>query len=196
MEVAAYQAIFQILAFTNPLLFSIGSLITATVAKDKDYRTSSVRNYLLAVTGAVSGYLLLVGVAGPFVMRLLYGSRSQYLGYAPLLRIFAAAWLFGMIALLSVAILGGLRQPRALFVVQLSGAVAAVLIALPWIYWKGLIAAAFGMLLVNAVMAGTGVLLILLSRGAPGSGVKAHTPEPSVPYTESGLTTHPVLATR
>jgi O-antigen/teichoic acid export membrane protein len=183
VEVAAYQAIFQILALSNPLLFSIGSLIMATVAKDKDYRTSSVRKYLFAVTTVMCGYLLLLGVAGSFVMRLMYGSSTHYLGYAPLLRIFAAAWLFEMIALLAVAILGGLRQPRALFLVQLSGAVAAVLIALPWIYWKGLIAAAFGMLLVNAVRAGTGVLLILLARGEPGRGMELHTPEPAVVYT-------------
>jgi O-antigen/teichoic acid export membrane protein len=186
-EVAAYQAIFQILAFTNPLLFGIGSLITATVAKDRNFRPSSVRAYLVAVTVAVGGYLVLLAAAGPSVMRLLYGSRSQYLRYAPLLRLFAAAWFFWMILLLAVAVLGGLRRPRALFVVQLSGAAAAILIALPWIYWKGLIAVAFGMLVVNTVMAGTGVLLILRSPVRPSRGMTPHAPEPSVVYTSSSV---------
>ena len=166
LGVAAYQALFLFLAFTNPLLFSIGSLITATVAKDREYWTQSVRSYLLLVGGLVGAYLLLLVVAGPPVMKLLYGSHSVYLPYAHLLRIFAAAWAFEVIALLTAAILGGLRDARALFLIQLGGAAAAVLIALPWIYWKGLVVAGFAMLLVNAVRAATGILLLVLRRSA------------------------------
>jgi hypothetical protein len=166
VEVAAFQAIFQFLAFTNPLTFSVGSLITATVAKHGDYRTPSVRNYSLIVVLAVGSYLLALGVAGRFVMGMLYGSTSVYLSYAPLLRIFAPAWSLDVVALLASCILGGLREARSMFIVQLSGAVAAVLIVLPWIYWTGLTAAAFGMLFVSAVKAGTGVLLLARSRSA------------------------------
>ncbi len=169
VEVAGYQALFQFLAFTNPLLFSIGGLIMSTVAKDGAYQTQSVRNHLLVVVSILGSYLLLLAVAGPSVMRLLYGSRSQYLRYAPLLRIFAAAWSLEVIAMLATSILGGLREPRALFLVQLSGAAMAVLIVLPWVYWKGLMAAGFGMLLVNAARALTGILLLLRR----GSGVAA-----------------------
>jgi O-antigen/teichoic acid export membrane protein len=163
-EVAGFQAMFQLLAFSNPLLFSIGSLITATVAKHETYKNSSVRNYILITAAALGSYLLLLGLAGPFAIRVLYGGHSQYLSYAPLMRIFAAAWAFEVIALISTAILGGLREPRALLFVQLSGTIAAVLIALPWIYWKGLVAAAMGMLLVNVVRALMGIRLVMLHR--------------------------------
>jgi O-antigen/teichoic acid export membrane protein len=161
MEVAAFQAIFQLLALSNPLLFSVGSLVTATVARDGKYQTRSIRNYVSLLTAIVGGYLLLLGVAGRLLMRMLYGSNSQYLGYAPLLWIFALAWLFEMISLLTTAILGGLRQPRSLFIVQFSGAMIGVLVAFPLIYWKGLVAAAFGMLIVNIVRAGIGTLLVM-----------------------------------
>ena len=164
VEVAGFQAIFLFLAFTNPLLFSIASLITATVAKHGRYRLPAVRNYLILMAGSMGLYLLLLGFAGPYLMRILYGNHSYYLAYASLMRIFAVAWLFEVIALSATAILGGLREPRSLFVIQLSGAAAAVLIALPWIYWKGLIAAGFAMLLVNIVRAGTGIFLLLRKR--------------------------------
>jgi O-antigen/teichoic acid export membrane protein len=166
VEVAGFQAVFQFLAFTNPLLFSISNLITATVAKRGDYRTTSVRNYAVLTSVVVGGYLLVLGVWGAFAMRFLYGSHSLYLGYASLMPIFAAAWLFEVIAILTSAILGGLREPRSLFLLQLSGAIAAVLIVLPWIYFKGIVAAAFGMLFVNAVRAGAGVFLVLRRRGS------------------------------
>jgi O-antigen/teichoic acid export membrane protein len=164
VEVAGFQALFQFLAFTNPLLFSIGSLIIATVARDRSYRTKDVRNYVALVLGSLGSYLFVLGVAGPLAMRILYGSNSHYLEYAPLLRLFAAAWFFEVVAQLTTAILGGLRQPRAIFIVQANGAVAAVLIALPWIYFRGLTAAAYCLLLVNLVRAATGLLLLFRRR--------------------------------
>ena len=164
VEVAGFQAILLFLTFTNPLLFSVGNLITATVAKHGNYRLPSVRNYLLLVIGAVGPYLLLLGFAARYMMRMVYGSHSHYLAYAPLMSLFAAAWLFEVIALLTTAILGGLREPRSIFFLQLTGAVVAVMIALPWIYWKGLIVAGFAMLLVNSVRAAVGIYLLLRRR--------------------------------
>ncbi len=166
VEVAGFQAILMFLTLTNPLLFSVGNLITATVAKHGTYRLQSVRNYLVLVIGSIVPYLLLLSFLGPYLLRMLYGRDSHYLAYAPLMRIFAAAWLFEVIALSITAILGGLREPRSMFFLQLSGATVAVLIALPWIYWKGLIAAGFAMLLVNAVRAGTGLVLLLRRRSS------------------------------
>ncbi len=161
VQVAGFQAVFQLLAFTNPLLFSINSLITATVAKHRGYRNSAVRNYLLMATVLVGTYLLTLTVAGPQVMRILYGSHSQYLRFAPLTRIFAVAWMFEMVAQYEVAILGGLRQPRGLFLAQGAGAIAAVLVALPLAYFEGIYAVGQGLLLINAVRVATGAVLIL-----------------------------------
>ena len=161
VEVAAFQAIFQFLAFSNPLLFSIGGLITSTVARHGHYRDASVRHYVVLASGVMVCYLVVLGAAGPWVMRLLYGAHSPYLAYSGLMPIFAIAWSFVVLELLVAAVLGGLREPRSLFLMQSSGTVAALVIAVPWIYWKGLTAAAFSMILVNAARGGTGVVLLL-----------------------------------
>ena len=161
VEVAAFQAIFQFLAFSNPLLFSVGSLITSTVARQGHYRDPSVWYYGILASGVMACYLVVLGIAGPSVMGLLYGAHSPYLAYSMLMPIFAIAWSFVVLELLIAAVLGGLREPRSLFLMQSSGTIAALVIAVPWIYWKGLIAAAFSMILVNAARAGTGVALLL-----------------------------------
>ncbi len=170
IEVAAFGALFQFLAFSNPLLFSLGSLITATVARGGDYRSKSVRTYLFVTCGIMACYLLLLAGAGPTLMRWLYGRFSPYLPYAPVIRVFAAAWVFEVIALLAMAVLGGLRRPRSLFVIQLFGAAAAALIALPLTYWIGLLAAGIGLIVVNGVRAATGVILILRHKGGRSRG--------------------------
>jgi O-antigen/teichoic acid export membrane protein len=170
VQVAGFQAVFQLLAFTNPLLFSIASLITATVARVGGYKNSMVRNYLLMTSGLVGTYLLALIVAGPGVMRLLYGSHSHYLEFATLTRVFAVAWVFEMISQFGVAILGGLRQPRGLFLQQMAGAIVAVLVALPLAYFQGVFAVGYGLLAINIVRAATGIVLILRHKGDGGGG--------------------------
>jgi O-antigen/teichoic acid export membrane protein len=173
VEVAGFQAVFQLLAFTNPLLFSISSLITATVAKQRGYKNSAVRNYILMATGLVGTYLLALAVAGPMVMQLLYGRHSQYLPFAPLTRIFAIAWVFEMLAQYATAILAGLRRSHGLFLMQMAGATAAVLVALPFAYFRGVFSVGLGLLLINIVRAVTGLYLILRQNGITGDGRSA-----------------------
>jgi O-antigen/teichoic acid export membrane protein len=170
VQVAGFQAVLQLLALTNPLLFSMASLVTATVAKHRGYRNPAVRRYLLLATGLVGTYLLVLMVAGPLVMRVLYGRHSGYLEFAGLIRMFAVAWMFEMLAQYSVAILGGLRQPRRVFLQQMAGAGAAVMVALPLAYYRGVFAVGFGLLLVNVVRAGVGAALILRCKDAGGVG--------------------------
>ncbi len=175
VQVAGFQAVFQLLAFTNPLLFSISSLITATVAKHRGYRNAAVRNYMLLATGLVGTYLLALAVAGPLVMQILYGRNSHYLPFASLTRVFAIAWVFEMVAQYATAILGGLRLPRGLFLMQMAGAIAAVVVALPFAYFRGVFAVGLGLLLINVVRAATGIFLIL-RHGGEGTG-RSVTPE-------------------
>jgi O-antigen/teichoic acid export membrane protein len=166
-QVAGFQAMFQFLAFSNPVLFSVGTLITATVARRGRYEFLSIRPYLTLVVGTIGGYLLLLILAAPAAMDLVLGKHSVYLPYAPLLRVLAFAWVFEGIALLSSAILGGLRSSRSLFQIQLAGAVVAIVAILPWIYFQGVFAAAVGMLVVNLVRAAAGVILIARQKANP-----------------------------
>ena len=165
VEVAGFQAVFQFMAFSNPLMFSIGSLITATTSKDRTYKTPAIRKYILFSSGLMICYLMTLGLAAPFLLRVLYGVHSPYLVYGTVLRVFAAAWKLEVAALLATAILGGLREPRSVFLQQFSGATIALLFGLPLAFYKGLLAAIIGILLVSATRAAAGVFLILKSKG-------------------------------
>lgn len=163
-EVATYQALFQLLALSNPILVSMGNLIIASVARSPGRQVRAGAKYIALALGLVGGYLLLLAVAGPGFLGILYGRHSSYVGQMPLLRVFALAWMFEAIALLSTATLGGLEKVKGQFWIQLSGCVWAVAVALPLVYRRGLAAAGLGLLMVNVVRAVVGVGLVLRAR--------------------------------
>ena len=71
-------------------------------------------------------------------------------------------------ALVSSVILSGLEQMRDQFRLQMSGALTAVLVALPLVYFKGLPAAGYALIAVNSVRAA--YALILVYRRSAGRG--------------------------
>ncbi|SEB39235.1 oligosaccharide flippase family protein [Terriglobus roseus] len=160
-QVATYQALFQIIALANPVLLSMGSLITASFARTRGDSPREGYRYILLTAVFTGAYLLLVGTAGPQVLSLLYGSHGRYVAFGSELRTLAMAWSFEVVALISTSVLGGMERARGLFWVQSSGFMAAGLIALPMVYRQGLAAAAVGLLLVNVTRAVCGVALAL-----------------------------------
>ena len=91
----------------------------------------------------------------------------------PLLRVFALAWMFEAVALVSTATLGGLEKVKGQFWIQASGCVWAVAVALPLVYRRGLAAAGLGLLMVNAVRAVVGVGLVLRAQHSARSDAAA-----------------------
>ena len=175
-QVATYQALFQLLALANPILLSMGNLITASIARSDGRSARAGTRYGVLTLGLTWGYLLVLGVGAPLALRLLYGGRSSYAGDAAMLRIFALAWVFEAVALVSTATLGGMERVKGLFWVQLSGCLGAVLVALPLVYLRGVAAAGTGLLLVNVVRAVVGMGLVawaVRGKGEPAfSGVR------------------------
>lgn len=159
-EVATYQALFQLLALSNPILVSMGNLIIASIARSPGRQVRAGAKFIVLALGLVGGYLLLLSVAGPGFLGVLYGRHSSYVGQMPLLRVFALAWMFEAVALVSTATLGGLEKVKGQFWIQLSGCVCALAVALPLVYRRGLVAAGMGLLMVNAVRAVVGVGLV------------------------------------
>lgn len=159
-EVATYQALFQLLALSNPILVSMGNLIIASIARSPGRQVRAGAKFIALALGLVGGYLLLLSVAGPGFLGVLYGRHSSYVGQMPLLRVFALAWMFEAVALVSTATLGGLEKVKGQFWIQLSGCVCALAVALPLVYRRGLVAAGVGLLMVNAVRAVVGVGLV------------------------------------
>lgn len=169
-EVATYQALFQLLALSNPILVSMGNLIIASIARSAGRQIRAGAKFIALALGLVGGYLLLLSVAGPGFLGVLYGRHSSYVGQMPLLRVFALAWMFEAVALVSTATLGGLEKVKGQFWIQLSGCVCALAIALPLVYRRGLAAAGLGLLMVNAVRAVVGVGLVLQAHRSVGRG--------------------------
>ena len=102
-EVATYQALFQLLALSNPILVSMGNLIIASIARSPGRQVRAGAKYIVLALGLVGAYLLLLAVAGPGFLGILYGRHSTYVGQMPLLRVFALAWMFEAVALVSTA---------------------------------------------------------------------------------------------
>ena len=160
-EVATYQALFQLIALSNPILVSMGNLIIASIARSAGRQVWAGVKFIALALGLVGGYLLLLSIAGPGFLGILYGRHSSYVGQMPLLRMFALAWMFEAVALVATATLGGLEKVKGQFWIQLSGCICALAVALPLVYRRGLPAAALGLLMVNAVRAIVGVALVL-----------------------------------
>ena len=175
-EVATYQALFQLLALSNPILVSMGNLIIASIARSKGRQVRAGAKYIALALGLVGGYLLLLSVAGPGFLGILYGRHSSYVGQMPLLRLFALAWIFEAIALLATATLGGLEKVKGQFWIQLSGCLCALAVALPLVYRRGIAAAGVGLLMVNAVRAVVGVALVLRAQHAVERGAAPDAP--------------------
>jgi O-antigen/teichoic acid export membrane protein len=163
-EVATFQALFQIIALANPVLLSMGSLMTASIAQSRAQSLREGSRYIILTAVLTGSYLLIVGLAGPQVLSLLYGSHGRYSAYGADLRMLALAWSFEVVALICTSVLGGMERTTGLFWVQTSGCISAVLIALPLVYRQGLAFAATGLLLVNATRAVCGVALVLYAR--------------------------------
>ena len=159
-QVATYQALFQLLALANPILLSMGNLITAAIARSAGRTARDGAKYGALTLGLTWGYLLMLGVAGPWALGVLYGRGSGYATHGAMLRVFALAWVFEAVALVSTATLGGMERVKGLFWVQLSGCLGAVLVALPLVYVRGLEAAGIGLLVVNVLRALVGVALV------------------------------------
>ena len=163
-QVATFQALFQIIALANPVLLSMGSLITASIAQSRARSLGEGNRYIIVTAALTGSYLLLVGIGGPRILSLLYGSQGRYAAFGGDLRMLALAWSFEVIALICTSVLGGMERTKGLFWVQTSGFISAALIALPMVYRQGFALAATGLLLVNVTRAVCGVALVLYAR--------------------------------
>ncbi|MGB9471410.1 MAG: hypothetical protein WBQ59_18845 [Candidatus Acidiferrum sp.] len=154
--VASFQALFQLVALSNPLMFGFNNLIIASIANHAESGVSawgaSIKQMRLA-TVLFGAYFVVLAICGRFFMKTIYGSHSPYLSNSPLLRYFALAYALEAIAMFAGAILGGLGETRSNFIAQLSAMVISVLVVFPWILRSGLRAAVIGLILVAGTRA-------------------------------------------
>lgn len=132
---ASYQAAMNVINLANPILIGLCNVIPQTVARKfhEGYNIAwnAVRPYALA--GALPLLLCygVVAVAPDFVLHLLYGRNSAYVGLDLPLRILAAGALLGYTADIVCSYMHGVDSARLALLINLVGTASAALLFLP-----------------------------------------------------------------
>jgi O-antigen/teichoic acid export membrane protein len=162
-SVAGFQALFQLVALTNPILLSTNNLLMASIAKGRQEKTRflhTAKSYMFYSAGIVSLYFAVLLVGGTHVMALFYGRHTEYLAEASLLPIFVLAYGLEFVSMYAGALLAGMEKTRSLFMQQLWGTLVSITLILPLVYRYGLKAAIEGLILINGVRALTGWYMV------------------------------------
>jgi O-antigen/teichoic acid export membrane protein len=170
VAVAAFQSLYQLVALMNPVLLSSNNLIMASIARSARqtgfFLVGGAKKYMFYSSGIVTLYFSILLLGGNRVMSFFYGRSSTYLSNAPLLRVFAAAYVLEFVSMFAGAILAGMEKTRPLFFQQLWGMLVAICLVLPLIARFGLRAAVTGLLFVNAAKAITGWYMVFVAKSS------------------------------
>lgn len=140
---ASFQAAMNVVNLANPILIGLCNVIPQTVARKfqegYDAAWHAVRPYALA--GALPIFICygIVVVAPEFVLHLLYGNNSAYLGLNLPLRILAAASLLGYSADIICSYMHGVDAARHALFINLTGTAAAAILFFPLTLGHGLV---------------------------------------------------------
>jgi len=151
---ARFQVLLNIVAMSNPILFGINSLVISTVAREQ--RSVGLRRSLSVGLQSIKHalvviipYFALVALVPKLFLLSFYGRHSPYLDEAPLLRLFAAGYLFESASLFGGSFLAAWSEAKSLFTLQFWGMAAALILALPMILIWGLPGAVSGLVIIN-----------------------------------------------
>ena len=183
-----YTASTTIVAFANPLLFGYFNVLLPKLALTlKKEGVVSVRRQALLAASLLAGimgvFTLAIFVFGGAVMQLLF-QGEHYSGHGELLTVLALASLAGAVgvpASLALSAAGHAREVAGITAFTVALHVTLVAVLLP--VW-GLLGAAYGMLLAEAV-GGAGRWIAFLLYAANGVGGQA-TPTPDQPQSSPG----------
>jgi hypothetical protein len=155
---AASAGIFQALcspaALTNPVVFSTGNLITATIAggTGRERFERAFRHGLYGLA-AIGPYYLVALVVPHTILRVFYGSNSLYVRETVSFKILILGYSLQAVAIMTACAIGGRSETRKLFHLQMVGMVAALVIGLPAAARYGIAAAALGFAIVQCFQA-------------------------------------------
>ncbi|MDD1749471.1 MAG: polysaccharide biosynthesis C-terminal domain-containing protein, partial [Methanothrix sp.] len=157
-DVAAFQAMGNILAVANPVIYCMGNLmlpVSAKVNAAQGVRTAWQRSRIYAAQG---GVLLLPYFAALLFwpdrfLGIFYGSDSLYSGLGWPLRILVLAYICNYLAQVVGVFLNGIREGRSAFQAQAASALAVLLSGPPLVLWAGVVGALSGTAIMNGVRA-------------------------------------------
>jgi O-antigen/teichoic acid export membrane protein len=170
-QVAAFQAMVNVLGMSNPVIFSIANLIVPTVSRERQRRGAAAARrvamqYVLQGAMVLTPYFLLVMLAPWGALRLFYGAESPYLDLAAHLRVFVLVFALAFAVQMMAAMLNGLGRSQGTFAAQAASAATNVMVTLPLAALFGLSGAIWGGL-VPLVVAGGVSLHFLRQAVAP-----------------------------
>lgn len=127
---ASYQALMNAVAMANPVMFSVGNLITPATAAHlagKGIRAAVVdaRNYAFLGAALVLPYFIVLMSFPDVVLRVLYGSGSSYLEFAASARLMAFGGLTYYFAHVAGSFLTGMQLAHLSFRAEAIAGIAA-----------------------------------------------------------------------
>jgi O-antigen/teichoic acid export membrane protein len=148
-EVGKWQAVLNMLGLTHPILIGLSNLMIPAVAQARAGGGFSAAKQTALQLGSKGGLLLapyfvllLIYPAG--VLRLFYGADSPYLSLEVTVRVMAVCYFVMYLSIILGGFLRGLKESKLVFVIQMVGTVAAVVVGLPMAALFGVNGAAFG----------------------------------------------------
>jgi O-antigen/teichoic acid export membrane protein len=158
---AGFQAALNVVNLTNPILIGLQNVIPQTAAHAQHsggnaeaWRAS--RTYVLMGLPPIVGYYGVVFLVPSLFLSLFYGAGSPYVSLTVPLQILAVAWVMGYVTDMTCSYLHGVNSARLALVINMLGAVAVAVLALPLITTLGLIGGC-------AALLGANFLRLLLS---------------------------------
>jgi O-antigen/teichoic acid export membrane protein len=171
-EIARYQAVVNVVGLTHPLMFSVGNLIIPAVALVLASGSLQAAGAVALKRSLYLGaplilFLGLLLITAETVLRLFYGSGSEYVSLDQPLRWLAVAYVFFFIAMVLVSFLNGMRRPKSTFLSSVVGTSAIVTLGVPLSAGYGVVGATIGAA-VSFVVWAIAAASILILRDAPG----------------------------
>ena len=161
---AQFQAAANILGITHPVLFSMSNLVVPAAARARATKGTRAAWRAGSSYGAQAALLLVpflvVLLAWPaLVLEVFYGPDSPYVVLDGMLRLFVLVYCFRYASFLVGGVLRGLEAGRSVFLGQLVGAAAALLLGLPLAAWNAFAAVGGVAISAGSEVAATAVLL-------------------------------------
>jgi len=154
-QAGTLQALVNLLAFTNPVAFSIGNVVVPAVAQSRAQRAESGLKVLLqfVLQGLVLlfPYYLVILAAPGWALRTAYGAGSMYISFAGSLRLLVFAFGMAYIAHLGGCFLYGAADSMGVFRTQLMSSSAAAIIGFPLTIKFGVVGAVIAILITHGV---------------------------------------------
>lgn len=153
---ASFQAALNIVNLTNPVILGLCNVIPQTAARAQQSGGNgeawrAARVYILMGIPPILGYYALVLVAPALFLRIFYGAASPYLALTFDLQVLALAWAISYATDMTCSYLHGVSGARLALFINMSGAIAVAMLALPLIQTYGLTAGCLALLGANLV---------------------------------------------